>query len=93
MRLTATPLDDPYDWHSRVEAWEEVAATDAFAALRDAVCKAAAVSGNERVLDLGAGRIVALALAARVEQSLRSTYLLRCSIDSTCMRGSAAPQT
>lgn len=68
MRPAATQLDDPYDWDSRVEAWEEVAATDAFKALRDAVCNVAAVSGNERVLDLGAGGgLVALALATRVE--------------------------
>jgi ubiquinone/menaquinone biosynthesis C-methylase UbiE len=61
-------LDDPYDWDRRVEAWEQVAATDAFVALRDVVCDAAAVSGNERVLDLGAGGgLVTLELAPRVE--------------------------
>lgn len=63
----AAELDDPYDWDNRVEAWEEVAATDAFVTLRDAVCTAAAVSAEERVLDLGAGGgLVALALAPHV---------------------------
>jgi hypothetical protein len=27
--------EDPYDWDSRLEAWEEVAATDGFARLRE----------------------------------------------------------
>ena len=55
---------DPFDWDGRVEAWELVAATDAFASLRDAVCEAAAVVRSEQVLDLGAGSgLIALALA------------------------------
>jgi SAM-dependent methyltransferase len=58
--------DDPYDWDSRVEAWEEVAATDGFARLRDCICVEAGARKEDRVLDLGAGTgLVTLALAPR----------------------------
>lgn len=59
--------EDPYDWDSRVEAWEEVSATDAFRALRDRVLDEAAPRGDERALDLGAGTgLLTRALAPRV---------------------------
>lgn len=56
--------DDPYDWDSRVEAWEEVAATDAFLALRDRLRDEASPQPDDHILDLGAGTgLVTLALA------------------------------
>jgi len=55
------------DWDSRVDAWEEVAATDSFRALRDRLRDEAAPAGDEHVLDLGAGTgLLTLALAPRV---------------------------
>jgi ubiquinone/menaquinone biosynthesis C-methylase UbiE len=55
------------DWDSRVDAWEEVAATDSFRALRDRLRDEAAPAGDERVLDLGAGTgLLTLALAPHV---------------------------
>jgi ubiquinone/menaquinone biosynthesis C-methylase UbiE len=60
--------DDPYDWDSRVEAWEEVAATDAFLELRDRIRREAAPRPGDRILDLGAGTgLVTLALAPHAE--------------------------
>jgi ubiquinone/menaquinone biosynthesis C-methylase UbiE len=56
--------DDPYNWDARVDAWEKVAATDTFGALRDRVVSEAAPRRSDRVLDLGAGTgLVTLALA------------------------------
>lgn len=63
----ARTVEDPYDWDSRVEAWEEVSATDSFRALRDRVLAEAAPRGDERALDLGAGTgLLTRALAPRV---------------------------
>lgn len=63
----ARTVEDPYDWDSRVEAWEEVSATDAFRALRDRILEEAAPRSDERALDLGAGTgLLTRALAPRV---------------------------
>jgi hypothetical protein len=45
----------PPAWDGRVEAWEEGAASDAFARLRDRICELAEPAYGDRVVDLGAG--------------------------------------
>jgi ubiquinone/menaquinone biosynthesis C-methylase UbiE len=63
--------NDPYRWDERAEVWEDVAASDAFLALRDRIVELAAPQSDDRVVDLGAGTgLVALALAPSVQEVL-----------------------
>lgn len=60
---------DPYGWDERVEAWEEVAESDAFLAIRDRIVALAEPSETDLVVDLGAGTgLLALALAPHVAE-------------------------
>ena len=60
---------DPYDWDARVDAWEEVAHSEAFASLRDRIIELADLADDDRVVDLGAGTgLLTLAIAARAAE-------------------------
>jgi ubiquinone/menaquinone biosynthesis C-methylase UbiE len=61
--------DDPYGWDNRVEAWEDVVASEAFLALRDRIVERAQPTADDRVVDLGAGTgLVSLAVAPLVQE-------------------------
>jgi ubiquinone/menaquinone biosynthesis C-methylase UbiE len=60
---------DPYGWDDRVEAWEDVVASEAFLALRDRIVQLAEPTADDRVVDLGAGTgLVSLAVAPHVHE-------------------------
>lgn len=59
--------DDPYNWDDRVDAWEEVAATQAFRSLRQHILNVADPSPDDVAVDLGAGTgLLTIALARNV---------------------------
>lgn len=59
--------DDPFNWDDRVDAWEEVAATQAFRMLRQRILNVADPSPDDVAVDLGAGTgLLTIALARNV---------------------------
>lgn len=59
--------DDPFNWDDRVDAWEEVAATETFRVLRQRILNAADPSPDDVAVDLGAGTgLLTIALARNV---------------------------
>lgn len=67
MPRKASNDDDPYNWDDRVDAWEDVAATPAFRALRQRVLTVADPSPDDVAVDLGAGTgLLTIALARTV---------------------------
>jgi ubiquinone/menaquinone biosynthesis C-methylase UbiE len=60
---------DPYRWDERFEAWEKVAASDAFLEIRDRIVELADPRRDDLCVDLGAGTgLLTLALAPRVQE-------------------------
>ena len=61
--------EDPYRWDERVGAWDEVAASPAFLAIRDRIVELAEPRRDDYVVDLGAGTgLLTLALAPGVRE-------------------------
>lgn len=61
--------NDPYGWDGKVEAWEEVAVTDAFRGFRDRILELTDSEPDDLAVDLGAGTgLLALALAPLVAE-------------------------
>ncbi|MGZ4333446.1 MAG: class I SAM-dependent methyltransferase [Gaiellaceae bacterium] len=83
--------EDPYRWDERVEAWEEVATSPAFLAIRDRIVELAEPREDDRVVDLGAGTgLLSLALAPRVRELVAvdiSERMLERLDDAACSDG------
>jgi ubiquinone/menaquinone biosynthesis C-methylase UbiE len=61
--------EDPYRWDERVEAWEDVAASRTFLAIRERIVELAEPRSDDSAVDLGAGTgLLTLALAPRVRE-------------------------
>jgi ubiquinone/menaquinone biosynthesis C-methylase UbiE len=61
--------EDPYRWDERVDAWEEVATSPAFLAMRDRIVELAEARPTDYVVDLGAGTgLLTFALAPQVQE-------------------------
>ena len=59
--------DDPFNWDERVDAWEEVSATQAFQSLRQRILTVADPSPDDVAVDLGAGTgLLTIALSRSV---------------------------
>ncbi len=78
-------------WDRRCDAWDEIAASPPFVALRDAVLGKAAIEPGQRVVDLGSGTgLLALAAAGPASQVLAvdvSAPMLRRLAEHAAERG------